>query len=66
MNTELKYPKWQMPFENALLDPAKLSDIETVLCRRLNMVTDTGRLDEEQALTDALSTIRVLKGHRKP
>ena len=66
MNTELKYPQWQMPFENALLDPTKLLDIETVIRKRLHRLTGSGRLDEQQALTDALSTIRVLKRDRKP
>ena len=61
MNTELKYPQWQMPFENALLDLTKLSDIETVIRQRLQLLTGSGRLDEQQALTDALSTIRALK-----
>ena len=61
MDTELKYPQWQMPFENALLDPTKLSDIETVICKRLHLLTGSGRRDEQQALTDALSTIRALK-----
>ena len=64
MNTELKYPHWQMPFENALLDPTKLLDIETVIRKRLHLLTGSGRLDEQQALTDALSTIRVLKRDR--
>jgi hypothetical protein len=64
MNTDLKYPVWQMPFEDALLDPAKLPAIETVLRERLHLLTGSGRLDEQQALTDALSTIRVLKRER--
>ena|SRR5215467_13120435 len=66
MNMELKYPQWQMPFENALLDPTKLLEIETVIRKRLHLLTGSGRLDEQQALTDALSTIRVLKRDRKP
>ena len=61
---ELKYPEWQMPFEDALLDPAKLPEIETVIRRRLRLLTGSGRLHEQQALTDALSTIRVLKRDR--
>jgi len=61
MNTELKYPQWQMPFEDALLDPTKLLDIETVIRKRLHLITGRGHLDEQQALTDALSTIRLLK-----
>ena len=64
MATELKYPEWQMPFEDALLDPAKLPEIETVIRRRLRLLTGSGRLHEQQALTDALSTIRLLKRDR--
>jgi hypothetical protein len=64
MATELKYPEWQMPFEDALLDPAKLPEIEAVIRRRLRLLTGSGRLHEQQALTDALATIRVLKRDR--
>ena len=61
MNAELKYPQWQMPFEDALLDHTKLPDIETVIHKRLHLLTGSGRLDEQQALTDALAVIRALK-----
>jgi hypothetical protein len=66
MSTELKYPVWQMPFENALLDlgSGKLLEIETVIRKRLNLLTGSGRLGEQHALTDALSTIRQLKRER--
>jgi hypothetical protein len=60
-DTELKYPEWQIPFENALLDPAKLPEIETAIRRRLRLLTGSGQLDEQHALTDALSAIRRLK-----
>ena len=64
MATELKYPEWQMPFEDALLDSTKLLEVETVIRKRLHLLTGTGRLDEQRALTDALSTIRELKRDR--
>jgi hypothetical protein len=64
MNAELKYPQWQIPFEDALLEPTKLPDIETVICKRLFLLTGSGRLEEQQALTDALSVIRALKQGR--
>jgi len=65
MSTELKYPAWQLPFENALVDHTKLLDIETLIRKRLHLLTGSGRLDEQQALTEALSTIRVLTRDRK-
>ena len=61
MSTELKYPEWQTPFENAI---GKVLEIETVLRTRLNLLTGSGRFEEQQALTDALSMIRVLKRAR--
>ena len=64
MNAELKYPQWQIPFEDALLEATKLPDIETVICKRLFLLTGSGRLEEQQALTDALSVIRALKQGR--
>ena len=64
MATELKYPEWQMPFEDALLDSAKLVEVETVIRKRLRLLTGSGRLDEQRALKDALSTIRELKRDR--
>jgi len=62
MDTELKYPAWQVPLQEAILDSrnkGKLLEIETTIVERLYALTGSGRFDEQQALTDALSTIRI-------
>jgi len=64
MSTELAFPEWQVPLQEAILDfqnKGRLLKIETVILARLYQLTGSGQLQEQQALTDALSTIRVLK-----
>jgi hypothetical protein len=67
MNRELRYPHWQQPLQDAISRVRssnfieKLDEIETVLLKRLQLLTGSGRLGEQQALTEALSTIRILK-----
>jgi hypothetical protein len=67
MNREFRYPQWQQPLQDAISRVRgsnfieKLEEIETVLLKRLRLLTGSGRLGEQQALTEALSTIRILK-----
>ena len=64
MSTELAFPEWQVPLQEAILDfqnKGKLLKMETAILARLYQLTGSGQLQEQQALTDALSTIRVLK-----
>ena len=67
MNKELRYPQWQQPLRDAISRVRSpnfienLVEIETVLLKRLHLLTGSGRLGEQQALTEALSTIRILK-----
>jgi len=64
MDGELKYPAWQVPLREAVLDfrnKRKLLEMETTIVQRLYALTGSGQFDEQQALTDALSTIRILK-----
>jgi hypothetical protein len=67
MNRELRYPHWQRPLQDAISRVRssnfmeKLEEIETVLLKRLHLLTGSGRLGEQQALTEAVSTIRILK-----
>jgi hypothetical protein len=67
MNREFRYPHWQQPLQDAISRVRssnfieKLEEIETVLLKRLHHLTGSGRLGEQQALTEALSTIRFLK-----
>ena len=67
MNRELRYPQWQQPLQDAISRVRSpnfienLEEIETVLLKRLHLLTGSGRLGEQQALTEALSSIRILK-----
>ena len=67
MNKELRYPQWQQPLRDAISRVRSpnfienLEEIETVLLKILHLLTGSGRLGEQQALTEALSTIRILK-----
>jgi hypothetical protein len=61
MKSEFKYPEWQEPLFQAVLDCRRLPAMETDIRERLLDLIDTESLEEEQALMDALSTIRVLK-----
>ena len=69
--TEFKYPSWQEPYQQALLelDPAKLRqkmlNAEAAIFRRLEQLSDgeahlDGTLDEKLAINDAISGLRVL------
>ena len=65
---ELKYPEWQEPFRQALLESDReelkeqLMAVETVILKRLDSIADDSAFrDEQQAIHDALSTIRILK-----
>jgi hypothetical protein len=64
----LLYPEWQVEYTKALLelDPIKLPDrlsaAETAISKRvLALVGDTNHQQEQQAIQDALNTLRVLK-----
>jgi hypothetical protein len=67
MNRELRYPRWQKPLHDAISRVRSpnfiesLKEVETVLLKRLHLLTGSGRLGEQQALAEALSTIRILK-----
>ena len=67
-NEELKYPKWQAEFQEAVveLNREKLSDkiqkFETAVSVRLQeLASSADHHDERQAIDDALATVRVLK-----
>jgi hypothetical protein len=67
MKRELRYPQWQQPLQNAISRVRSpnfvenLEEIEATLLKRLHLLTGSGRLGEQHALTEALSTIRILK-----
>ena len=67
-DSELKYPSWQTPLRQALLEgnPEKLvkkiREVEARISERLvAMSCDTGHQDEREAIVDAASILRVLK-----
>lgn len=65
---DLKYPEWQEPFRQALLEvnrvelQKQLRAVETAIAERLQSIAnDPAQKDECQSISDALSTIRILK-----
>jgi hypothetical protein len=67
-NGELKYPKWQAPLQEAILEldreklAEKLQNVETLILERLQQLHQgTNGHSEREAINDALSTLRVLK-----
>jgi hypothetical protein len=62
MSTELKYPEWQLPLQDAILDfrnKATLLERETAIRERLKSPGISA--NEREALIDALSLIRILR-----
>jgi hypothetical protein len=67
-DSELKYPSWQTPLRETLLevDPKKLAKkiqgVEALISERLHaMASGTDHHDEREAIADAASILRVLK-----
>jgi hypothetical protein len=65
---ELKYPKWERQFQEAVLElnreklVEKIQRLETAIFVRLQELQfDSDHHSERQAMQDAVSTIRVLK-----
>jgi hypothetical protein len=66
--SELKYPSWQTPLQEAILEldleklPERIQAAENLIFERLRAIaSDTDHHDERQALADAATTLRVLK-----
>jgi hypothetical protein len=65
-NGQLKYPEWQTPFEDLMLesDPKKLREklqsLETVIFGRLQRLRQEDSAEQE-AINDALSVLRIIK-----
>jgi len=71
VDSELKYPNWQAPLREAVLefDREKLAEriqkLKGLIFDRLEaMSSETDHQDERQALADAISTLRVLKAEK--
>ncbi len=65
---DLKYPDWQIPFRDALLEfdkdklKQRLTDVETAIFNRQQALSGSANSrDERQAIEDALATLRILK-----
>lgn len=65
---DFKFPEWQIPFQEVLLEfdrqelSRRLPKLEALLAARIHQVKlDREKQCELQALTDAMSTLRVLK-----
>ncbi len=64
----LKYPDWQIPLRDALLEfdkdklKKRLTDAETAIFNRQQALSGKAdSRDERQAIEDALATLRVIK-----
>lgn len=67
-NSELKYPQWQLPYREALVEfdrnrlLDKIQQAETAVHERLQVLEERANGQEErQALSDAISTLTILK-----
>ena len=68
METQLKYPQWQEPLQDVILEicrpdfSTKLDSAKGAILKRFLLWTNTNSAaDEREALRDALATIRTLK-----
>jgi len=66
--SELKYPSWQSPLQEAILEfdreilAKKIQEVETLMFERLQEISsDPDHHDERQALSDATTILRGLK-----
>jgi hypothetical protein len=69
--SELKYPSWQGPLQEAILEldrkmfANKIQEVESLMFERLQEITsDPDHHDERQALADGTSILRGLKKAR--
>jgi hypothetical protein len=66
--SKLKYPEWQTPYQEALLESdkkkleAKIHLAEWKICRRLQTISaDSNHQEEKAAIADALNRLGSLK-----
>jgi hypothetical protein len=64
----LKYPQWQQPFQDAVLSfqngryLKKLDEAEATMVKRLRLlILANSEPDEQRALVDSLSALKILK-----
>lgn len=70
-DSDLNYPTWQVPLQEAMLEvdckklAEKIQRVETIIFERLQAISfDADHAGERKALADAASTLRVLKKER--
>jgi len=66
MSTELKYPEWQLPLQDAIVNfrnKVALLQSETAIRKRSESQEISPK--EREALVDALAVIRILKEEQK-
>ena len=67
MSELLRYPQWQKPLLEAILEfdakrlSVKVQDLEKVMHDRLNALSGSHDFLEREALTDGLATLKILK-----
>jgi hypothetical protein len=69
---ELKFPEWQLPVQDAILEfnrerlRDKVQEVETLIYERLQQINgeDDGAQDERQSIQDALGILRTIKRDR--
>jgi len=66
--SELKYPEWQAPLQELILEfdreklPGKRQNVEILISKRLQQLRDEmDGLAEVQALNDGLAVLRIIK-----
>jgi hypothetical protein len=71
--SELRFPQWQRPLQELILErdqsrlTRKIDDVERLISLRfLRLQKEKDCLDERQALSDALSLLRILKHFNAP
>jgi hypothetical protein len=68
MSEPLKYPRWQKPLVDAILEfnpeclSVKVQSLEKVMHDRLDALSGSHAFHEREALTDGLATLEILKG----
>ncbi len=71
MDRGLKYPEWQVPLEDAIVEsdlkklPARIHAVETLISERLKQLdTSEDGGAEREAINTALNILRVIKRER--
>jgi hypothetical protein len=71
-DSELKYPEWQTPLQEVMLEfdrerlQEKIQKVEALICERLQQLSHRGDgRREQQAINDALTILRIIKREKR-